>query len=138
MFNATEAFELIAPPVEVRRVLAKAYPKLEAAYNKSRESPATDLKSAIDSVVINYSGAVYDVFGRPESEFKQVVTPVMLREIRQRGEAIERSGRSSDLLLRSDIIGRKAQFLILMRDGKFEGIVDRVQVASRLAQAALG
>jgi hypothetical protein len=139
VFNATGAFELVAPPVEIRRALAKAYPKLEAAYHMSRELP-TAHPSAIDSVLENYSAATFNVFGKQESEFKQVVTPVMLREfgIRQRGEVIERSGRSSDLLLRSDIVRRPAQFLILMRDGKFEGIVDRVQVASRLAQAALG
>jgi hypothetical protein len=91
VFNAAGAFELVAPPVEMRRVLAKAYPKLEAAYHKSRESPSLHL-SAIDSVLENYSDATHNVFSKPESEFKQVVTPVMLREfgIRQRGEVIER------------------------------------------------
>ncbi len=139
VFNAAGGFELIAPPIEARRALAKAYPKLEAAYQMSRElsSPFT---SSIDSIVRNYPDASRNVFGRPESEFKQVVTSGMLRElgIRQQGEVIEQSQQPGDLLLNADIVRRRAQFLVLTRDGKFEGIVDRVQVASRLAQSALG
>lgn len=139
VFNAHGGFELIAPPTEMRRALAKANPKLEAVYQTARELPSLTA-NPIDSVTQNYSAASIQVLNQSENAFKQVVTPLMLRElgIRQQGEAIELTERPCDSLLPSDIVRRRARFLVLMREGKFEGIVDRVEVASRLAQAMLG
>jgi hypothetical protein len=139
VFNAHGGFELIAPPTEMRRALAKANPKLEAVYQTARELPSPTA-NPIDSVTQNYFSASIQVFKQPESAFKQVVTPLMLRElgVRQQGEAVDLNERPGNSLLPSDMVRRRARFLVLMRDGKFEGIVDRVEVASRLAQAMLG
>jgi hypothetical protein len=139
IFNATGRFELIAPPNEVRRALAKAHPKLEMAYHASRELPSL-FASPVNSIIANYLAGAGQAFGQPESAFKQSVTPLMLRElgIRQQGEAIELSGRPGDSLLPADIVRKQARYLVLIREGKFEGIVNRDQVATRLAQAVLG
>jgi hypothetical protein len=89
VFNAHGGFELIAPPTEMRRALAKANPKLEAVYQTARELPSPTA-NPIDSVTQNYFSASIQVFKQPESAFKQVVTPLMLRElgVRQQGEAV--------------------------------------------------
>jgi Domain of unknown function (DUF4062) len=138
VFNARGGFELIAPPTEIRRALAKATPKLEAAYQTAREFFGPSV-NPIDAVTLNYSVASIQVFNQPESAFKQVVTPLMLRELgfRQQGEAIDLEWHGGSLTP-FDIVLRKARFLVLMRDSKCEGIVDRVEIASRLAQVMLG
>lgn len=139
VLNADGGVELMAPPMEVRRAFAKAYPKLEAAYQKSRELPC-QFQSPVDCVIANYISAGLEVFGRSEMDFKLVVNPTSLRElgIRQQGEAIEQLGAPGNLVPHSDIVRRQAPFLLLVRNGSFVGIVDRVRIASRLAQMALG
>jgi hypothetical protein len=138
VLNAGGGVELIAPPIEVRRALAKAYPKLETAYHRSRELPC-GFASPIDCVIANYNSAIWEGSGLPEKDFKVVVSPATLRElgVRQQGEVIEQLEQSGDLVPSADIVRRRAPFLVLVRNGKFVGIVDRVQIASRLAQMAL-
>jgi hypothetical protein len=54
VLNAGGGVELIAPPIEVRRAFAKAYPKLETAYHRSRELPCV-FASPVDCVIGNYN-----------------------------------------------------------------------------------
>jgi hypothetical protein len=138
VFNANGEFELIAPPTELRRALAKANPKLEGVYQASRTS-GIPFARPVDSIIAGYDPATIQVFGQAESLFMQIVTPLMLRElgIRKQGEAIELSERSGNSLQPADIVRRRARYLVLMRDGNFDGIVDRDQVTTRLAQAML-
>jgi hypothetical protein len=131
-------FVLMAPPGEIRRALTKAQPKLELAYLKSPEYvPAPS--SRIDAILSGYITAVANVFGVPELDAKQVVTPSVLRElgIKSEGETVEQVAGESRAALNAEIIKKRSPFVALINDSGVEGIIDRVQLVSRLARSAL-
>ena len=70
---------------------------------------------------------------------KLVVTPTSLYElgIKQQGDVVEQFGEARGALLNSEILRRGAPYVVLVRDGNLEGIIDRMDLASRMASAAL-
>jgi hypothetical protein len=137
ILDAEGRFLTMAPPAEIRRALTKALPKLEIAYLRSREKIDKQFGlSEVDQIVSSYPYTVSDVFGKQlEADVKQVVTPANLRElgIKAQGEVIEEFGVDRRPRLSSDIVRRHEPYVVLMRDGKLEGIVDRMELAARIA-----
>jgi hypothetical protein len=141
-------FLTMAPPAEIRRALAKAVPKLEMAYLESREQAHTKaVGGEVDRIVGCYQDAVAKVYpgpaalGQPaqstESIVKQVVMPGWVRElgVKPEGEVIEQINAEQLPIAYSDLL--RARYLVVMRDGDLEGVIDRAELASRVANTVL-
>jgi hypothetical protein len=129
-------FLAMTSPSELRRGLTRAQPKLEMVYLRSREL-GRDVPggSEIDSIVFNYPTAVAELFGQDETIVKQVVTPASVRElgIKQQAEVLDELAEPRRPLLTADIVRRNSPYVVLTRNGKLEGIVDRLELVSRIA-----
>lgn len=139
LLDAEGRFLTMASPTEIRRALAKALPKLEIAYLQSREQACGLYGGEVELIISCYPGAVTAVFGQPEANVKQAITPANLRElgIKQQGEVLEEFAAERRPLLNSDIVRRHAPYVLLMRGGNLEGVIDRMELASRIASTAL-
>jgi hypothetical protein len=131
-------FVVMASPSEFRRALTKAHPKLEIAYLRSRELGRGSIGvSDLDAVVLQYPIALAEVFGgQEEATVKQVVTPTIVRElgIKQQGEVLEERTEHSQFNLNSAILQRQMPYVILTQRGKLKGVIDRVELVSRIAR----
>jgi hypothetical protein len=139
-------FLTMAPPVEIRRALAKAVAKLEMVYLKSRElPPQLPEKSEVDNILFNYRPAVNTIYDHREEErveeerVKEVMTPGRIRElgIKSQAEVLEEFGSERHPLSIPDLMRRHAPYIVLMRDGKLEGVIDRLELASRIVSTTL-
>jgi hypothetical protein len=132
-------FLTMAPPAEIRRALAKAAPKLEMVYLQSQDQAHNMIgdSSEVDRIIFRYPDAVRVVFGKTESDVKKVVTWVALREVRPEGEVIEQISADHQLITTSDLLRRRARYLVVMREGNLEGVIDRAELASRIAGTVL-
>ncbi|TMQ71689.1 MAG: hypothetical protein E6K80_04810 [Candidatus Eisenbacteria bacterium] len=77
-----------------------------------------------------------NVFRRPEAEAKRNVEPIDLAELglRQDCEVVVREkGRPS---LNDDILKRSSRYVLVIRDDRVEGVVDRLELAVRSAKLA--
>jgi hypothetical protein len=138
LVDAQRRFVTMASPVEIRRAFIRSEPRLEMAYLQSRVQgqAMTWLQSELDRIIASYALAAQNVFeGRPETEVKQTVTSSSLRElgIRAEGEVIEQFGGDRRPLVHSDVLRRRSPYLVLMREGEIEGVIDRAELASRQA-----
>jgi hypothetical protein len=131
----------VASPTEIRRALTKAQPKLEMTYLQCREQPPSPYGTGdVRHIIASYPTALMSVFaGLTESTIKQVITPTSLRElgIEQEGEVLEQFAFERRANLNAEIVRRHAPFVVLMRDGNLEGVIDRAELASRIAGTAL-
>jgi hypothetical protein len=107
-------------------------------YLQSRELARGLFGGDVELILSRYSQAVTAVFVQPEATIKQVITSAKLRElgIKQQAEVLEESDAERRLLLNSDILRRHAPFVVLMRDGILEGVIDRLELTSRIASIA--
>jgi Domain of unknown function (DUF4062) len=130
---------IVTSPLEVRRALTKSQPKLEMAYLQCRELAFPPFAtSEVDSIISSYPSAVMSVFaGQQETQIKQVITPTSLRElgIKQEGEVLEKFAHGP--FSYADIMQRRERYVVLVRAGNLEGVIDRVELASRIASGAL-
>jgi hypothetical protein len=130
---------IVTSPLEVRRALTKSQPKLEMAYLHCRDLARPPFAtSEVDSIIKAYPDAVRSVFaGEQENQIKQVIAPTSLRElgIKPQGEVLERSAHTP--FSYADIMQRRERYVVLVRDREVEGVIDRVEVASRIAAAQL-
>src|SRR5262249_31612873 len=135
ILDAVKRVLLVTSPLEIRRALTKFKPKLEMAYLQSREQGQPPFPhSEVDSLISSYPDAVSRVFaGQQENAIKEMATPPGLRElgIKQQGKALEKSGQRPFSYV--EIMQRRERYLVLVRDGEVEGVIDRVELASRLA-----
>lgn len=130
---------IVASPLEVRRALTKFYPQLEMAYLKCRELALPPFAtSEVDSIISSYPNAVWTVFGQQETQIKEVITPTSLRElgIKQEGEVLEQFA-TDHQPSNANIVRRRERYVVLVRDGNLEGVIDRVELATRIASGAL-
>jgi len=142
LLDAERRFLTMAAPGEIRRALAKSLPNLELAYLESRmlaagiPAPGGELNRIVDL----YPTAVVKVFAAPaEESIKQVITPGSVRElgIKPNGEAMEQYGGERRPVLNAEILRRSSPYVVLLRDGAVEGVIDRAELASRIARMAL-
>jgi hypothetical protein len=94
----------------------------------------------IDQVVMTYSASIFRAFGnKPEEDVKQDITPAMLRKefsIEPSSETIHQTDEPRSPQNRA-ILRCKTPFVVVLNDGKPEKVIDRVQMASRIAVEAL-
>jgi hypothetical protein len=74
-----------------------------------------------------------------EVNFKVLVTPASLGElgINPQGEVMEQVGAERSSLISAEILRHRAPYVVLVRNGQLQGIIDRVALAERIARAAL-
>jgi hypothetical protein len=142
LLDAERRFLTMAAPGEIRRAFAKSLPTLELAYLESRTMAAGTPAPGgeLDRIVNLYPAAVIKIFATPtEESIKQVITPAALRElgIKPNGEVMEQYGGERRPRLNAEILRRPSPYVVLLRDGAVEGVVDRAELASRIARTAL-
>jgi hypothetical protein len=132
---------VVTSPLELRRALTKSNPQLEMAYLQCRGLASPPFAtSEVDAIISCYPNAVTTLFpGQQETQIKQVITPTTLRElgIKQEGEVLEQFASDHRPFLSADIVRRRERYVVLVRDGNLEGVIDRVELASRIASGAL-
>jgi hypothetical protein len=135
ILDAAKRVLLVTSPLEIRRALTKSQPKLEMAYLQCRAQAQPPFPtSEVDSVISAYPNALSSVFaGQQENAIKEVVTPTSLRElgIKQQGEALERPVNRP--FSYAEIMQPRERYVVLVRDGEVDGVIDRVELASRMA-----
>jgi Domain of unknown function (DUF4062) len=132
-------FLTMASPAEIRRALAKAFPKLEIAYLQTQEQTQGLNGGEVDLIVSRYPATLTAVFGgQEERDLKHVVTPAGIRElgIKQEGEVVEQYGAERKPLSNSELLRRRTPYVVLVRNGTVEGVIDRLDLASRIASTA--
>jgi len=136
--DAERRFLAMASPTEVRRRLAQHWPSLETAYMAFRKDASTP--EAIEENLWRYPMAVSAAFGMEEQDLKdKVVTARQLDTelgLAQDAETVE-VGAKGQLFLQREILGRRTPFVALVREGRLEGLVDRKELALKVADQAL-
>jgi hypothetical protein len=127
---------IVTSPLELRRALTKSQRKLEMVYLQCRDLALPQFgASEVDSIISSYPGSIMGVFGQAETQVKQDITPAGLRElgIKHEGEVLEQFGPEQRPFSNAEIMRRRERYVVLMRDGNLEGVIDRVELASRIA-----
>ena len=127
----------LAAPPEIRRALAKSDSRLELTYLKARELGRQYPGSDIERTIFSYSQAVREIFGREEAEIIDILHPRRIQElgIRSQGETMEIGDRPL-ASIRSELLQKFQRYVLLTRDGQPDGIVDRLDLSSRIAALA--
>ncbi len=128
---------MVTSPLELRRALTKSQPKLEIAYLQCRDQPQPPyVANEVDSIISWYPAMVTSVFAvLQEVDAKELITPSSLRElgIKQQGDVLEQFGPAHRPFSIAEIMRRRERYVVLMRDGNLQGVIDRVELASRIA-----
>jgi hypothetical protein len=128
---------LLASPKEVRYRLRLRWPLLETVYTAFRSNAITP-----ESIITNlwmFPQAVSAAFGKEEKDAIEVVTEHHLTYelgIVPGAEVVDLPGKSQHFI-EAEIVARHTPYVALLRDGKLEGLVDRVALSQRVALAAL-
>jgi hypothetical protein len=136
--EADKRFLIMASPTEIRRRLAQRWPTLEQLYTLFRKySPTLD---SLEYELGRFPEAAYKLFGKQEADAKEVVTSIDLRrELGVVGDAeTVDTADKGQVFLQREILGRSTPFVALVRDGRLEGIIDKGDLARRVAIKALG
>jgi hypothetical protein len=137
--DGADRFLLMASPNEVRRALTRRVPQLERAYLASRPEVSAGAAMEIDHIVMMYSEQIFNAFNnRKEAEVKEDVSAMMLQRdlgIELSAEEVEQGG--PRLLQQRDIVRRKTPFVALVLKGKLISVIDRLQMASKIALQSL-
>jgi len=105
------------------------------AFRKDASTP-----EAVEENLWRYPMAVSAAFGIEEQDLKdKVVTARQLETelgLAQDAETVE-GGAKGQLFLQREILGRRTPFVALIREGRLEGLVDRKELALKVADQAL-
>lgn len=127
---------VVASPDAIRLALTKADHRLEIAYQQSRaQARGVPQNMQLDSITMNYPGQVMSAFGnKVERDVKQVLdAPELLKlGIKDEGEVLQQLPGERTALLKGT-----TPYIVLAREGKVEGIIDREELASRMAKAGI-
>ncbi len=136
--DAEGRYMAMASPSEIRRALANSALYLEPLYYASRTQARAMGGNEVDMIIACYPGAVYAMFpGQQEDQIKRVISPTFLRElgIRSQGEVLDLVGAES--WSNQDLMRRHAPYVVVMRDGAMEGVIDRMELNSQIASQML-
>jgi hypothetical protein len=135
--DANRRFLIMAPPAEIRRRLAQRWPALEQTYTLFRKDCPT--QDSVERELWRFPEAIKEMFGKEETDAKEVVTSIDLqRELGVVGDAeTVDTADKGQVFLQCEILGRSTPFVALVRDGRLEGIVDKGDLARRVAIKAL-
>jgi hypothetical protein len=135
--DADRRFLTMASPTEIRRRLAQRWPDLERLYALFRkDSPTLD---SVEQQLWQFPGAAAALLGKEESEAKEVVTSTDIQRnlgIVSDAEIVD-SADKGQVFLQREILGRNTPFVALVRNDRLEGIVDKGDLARRVAIKAL-
>jgi hypothetical protein len=130
----------MCPPVDVRRALSSFFPEVEIAYRNSLPKPAGPVFNRlgeIGEIVANFVEAMEGSGG--EINVKQWVEPHVLRNWRGfSDDSIGLTTHGSRQLLLREIVNHRSPFVALVRHGRLAHVLDRVALATRIAQNTLG
>jgi hypothetical protein len=130
-------FLTMAPPAEIRDRLAQRWPALENAYAGFRNEAARE--GNIERDLWQYPMAVAASFGTDEQKAKEDITAQDL----ERNLGIARDAETVDMtdkgqvFLQREILGRATPFAALIRSGRLEGLIERQELARKVADKAL-
>ncbi len=130
-------FLTMAPPAEIRDRLARFWPSLEQSYAKFRKEAATI--DAVERNLWQYPMAVSASFGKEEQSAKEDITARDLERrlgIQSDAETVEVEEKGQ-VFLQREILGRATPFAALIRNGRLEGLVEREELARKVAERAL-
>ena len=117
--------------------LVLRWPRLEQAYAPFRhEYPA---RETIAKGLWRYPEFVTPTCKDPEQAIEQELSPDDLGYelgIARNAAVVDVSGKGQQFLQR-EILGRQTPYVALVREGRLEGIVDRAELAERVATALL-
>ena len=126
-------------PSQARRVLSRAFPDVEEAYRQSVPSPqemSFDPADDVNSIVDRFSEQMDMLGGEPN--VKKWVEPHLIEDWPGVSkDSVEVSGGAVTPSLLEAIVRRQTPFVVLVRDGKVQRIVDRSALATRLAIGSL-
>ena len=124
----------MADPAEVRRALTKSEPRLERVYLKARELGRNYGGSDVERAIFAYPDAVGQEFGKAEREVVHILDSRRVKElgIRSDGEAMEIGDRPFSAV-RAAVLEKTPQYVLLTRQGRADGIVDRLELSARIA-----
>jgi hypothetical protein len=110
---------------------------LELTYLKARELGRQYPRSDIERTIFSYSQAVMQIFGLEETKIIDILHPRRVHElgIRSQGETMEIGDRPL-ASIRSELLQKQQRYVLLTRDGQPDGIVDRLDLSSRIAALA--
>jgi hypothetical protein len=136
--DAESRYLTMAAPAEIRRAIAKSSPHLESLYYSSRMQAANLGPNEADNIIACYPGAVGTTFpGQNEEQVKRVITPTYVRELGIRAEGEVLDVLDNERWSNSDVVRRRAPYVAVMRNGKLEGVIDRAEFVSQIANELL-
>lgn len=125
-------------PSQARRLLARVFPEIEAAYRESLPMPDPkrfdDSAEDVQTIVDRFSAEMDRMGG--EATVQRWVPPHVVRNwpgVNRGCVDVGRAGVTPDLL--TVIIQREDPFVVLVRDGIVQQVVDRAALATRIAVA---
>jgi hypothetical protein len=122
-------------PSQARRVLARAFPDVENAYRESVPTPermSFNAAEEVSSIVDRFSSEMDELGG--EQNVKKWVEPHLIEDWPGVSkDCIDVPGGVVTPLLLESIVRHRAPFVVLVRDGRVEKIVDRSSLATRMA-----
>jgi hypothetical protein len=131
-------FVAMAPPATVRRQLENRWPLLGQAYATFRLKTPTF--PSLEEQLWEYPRHVAVQLGVNEEQLGvEVITRRHLEydlALPRDGDVVKVAGEGQLFLLR-EILGRQSPFVVLVRDDRVEGLVDRGALAARVAAQAL-
>jgi hypothetical protein len=141
------AFVGMAPPVDVRRALATVWPILEHAYQSLRNNPPSAPGSELSRIVLGWNTYPFKPTWQvtPEEDLRVKVDTTSLRKwlaaIGKRlnaEDSVEWHGITRRYLVRSLLFEFTSPYVALLRQGRLDRIVNRLDLALRLARRAVG
>lgn len=134
--DSNDKFVLMATPSEIRHRLELRWPAVKEAYMRFRQSTTAE---SLESDIWRYPQFASEALGGDEQATKHVLSNEDIGYelgIARNAEVVD-VGDKGQRFLQREILGRQTPFVALVRDGRLEGIVDRLLLAERVAQAAL-
>ena len=132
--DAGRRFVAVAPPAAVRRKLENRWPILGTTYTSFRVKTPT--LPSLEAQLWLYPGHVTECLGVEEQLGIEVITRRHLENdltLPRDGEVVEVAGKGPLFLMR-EILGRQSPFVVLVRDGPVEGLVDRGALAAKASR----
>jgi hypothetical protein len=133
----------IAKPAAVRRAMASTDPRLEKAYRQARANvvlpaaPTTD--SEVDAVIKQLSDQMA-IGGMPEFAIKQVLDPLNAAELLPQAfdaDAVVQWDNESDVMLQYLVVRQPAAFVVVLRNGRVNQVIDRCTLVTTMAKRDL-
>jgi hypothetical protein len=137
----------MAPPGQVRQALTTLRPILEPAYQQiKRDPPAQPGVSRLGGIVLGWTQHAFrqnDHF-LGEQDLVDKVSPALLSEwLAANGRFLEKAsvdwtGITDPYVIRSLLFECDSRFVALLRDGRLDRVVNRLDLAVRVARRAIG